>query len=362
MINMSNITVLSLVDRIACFHSLKPFLFSKENYRFTFTTSTEYCLKHDKNTILIMMRQFIKPDFVDLELMAALRKKYRTIAFFHDDAGGGIPRLEVLPYVDLFYTKALFKDKSLYGKHLYGKELYSDYYHSKYGVIDPSVREYAVETRPEQLAKLRLSWNIGIGDYPRDQFRQRLGILAARAFGIPAAKLFYRRQKGVLSPFGRNKGTYPVHCRIGLISRPSISYQRKLVLDGISGDPVFLTGSVSQRQFNHEILNSQITVSPFGWGELCLRDFEAVMNGSLLLKADMSHIETWPDVFIPGETYVPFNWDATDLQEIAHFYLDNRTERERIARNAFDAYNAALETLPARFSGILEEITSCNTH
>lgn len=106
---MSNITVLTLVDRIATFYSLKPFIFFGGSKRFTFTSDPVFCLKKDKNNILIMVRQFIKPDIVDLELMKNLRKKYEVIAFFHDDAGGGIPRLEVLPYVNLFIKKHYLK-------------------------------------------------------------------------------------------------------------------------------------------------------------------------------------------------------------------------------------------------------------
>lgn len=359
---MSNITVLSLVDRIACFHSLKPFLINARKFRFTFTSSSEYCLTEDRNDVLIMMRQFIKPDHVDLALMAKLREKYRVIAFFHDDAGGGIPRLEVLPFVDLFYSKALFLDRSLYGKSLYGKELYSDYYHTQYGVTDPDPRMYATETRPEELAKLRLSWNIGIGDYPRDQLRQRIGVVAARTFGIPSAAFFYRKEADVALSAHKNRGTFPVHCRIGLISRPSISYQRTLVLDAVSGDPAFLTGQASQRQFNREIGHSRITISPFGWGELCLRDFEAVLHGSLLLKPDMSHLETWPNIFIPYETYVPFDWDAKSVKETAHRYLADPKESQRIVGNATLVYAEALKALPARFESVMEEILSCTTH
>ncbi len=358
---MSNITVLSLADRIACFHSLKPFFARSRDYRFTFTDSAEYCLTSDRNDVLVMMRQFIKPDRVDIELMKRLRDKYRVIAFFHDDAGGGIPRLEVLPYVDLFYSKALFRDRTLYGKELYGKEIYSDYYHDRYGIVDPDARSYAVETRPDQLAKLRLSWNIGVGDYPRDQNRQRAGVLAARTFGLQTAALFYRRAPDLKKTAAKNKGIYPAHCRIGLISRPSISYQRSLVLAAVSGDPAFLVGPVSQRQFNREIGQSRITVSPFGWGELCLRDFEAVMNGSLLMKPDMAHLETWPDVFIPGETYVPFDWDATNLRDKAHECLDSPGKIARITQNATEAYSDALDALDARFNAIIEEILSCAT-
>ncbi len=353
---MSKITILTIADRIACFHSLKPFLFNTTEHYFTFTTSKDFCLTKDTNSILIMMRQFIKPDKVDLDLMKKLRAKYDKIIFFHDDAGGGIPRLEVLPYVDLFYSKALFKDRELYKRPMYGKELYSDYYHTKYGVSDPNWVDRPAVTDIKQLDKLRLSWNIGIGDYPRDQFRQRAGYMTARYAGIPAVKLFYRH-KAQFAP-ARNSGQYDIHCRIGLISRPSISYQRKLILDTVKDDDAFLTGMVPQRQFNREIKNAKITVSPFGWGELCLRDFEAVQNGSLMLKADMSHLETWPDVFVPEETYVPFDWDITNLKEIAHHYLENEAERQRIVANAFTAYMYALDTMNERFAAIMEEIVS----
>jgi len=350
--------VLTLVDRIACFYSLYPFLTSSHpGVRFTVTSDSDWCLFSDKNEILVMMRQFIKPDHVDLDLMERLRAKYQRIAFFHDDAGGGIPRLEVLPFVDLFYTKALFRDRSLYGRSLYGKELYSDYYHERYGVIDPDHRDRPVESRPEELAKLRLSWNIGIGNYPRIQIRQRGGVALARIAGFRAARHLYVRERfNPEKAVRKNRGLYPVHARIGLINRPSITHQRKLILEKIEGDERFLTGKVSQAQFNRETADSRIVVSPFGWGELCLRDFETVRSGALLLKPDMGHLETWPNVFIPGETYVPINWDASDLVEKASSYLENEGERLRVAKNAALRYREDLDGLQTRFSSIIEEI------
>ncbi|MCX7025040.1 MAG: glycosyltransferase [Spirochaetes bacterium] len=354
---MSGITILAIHDRIACFHSLKPFLFAADQGRFTYTASPEWCLERDRNRVLVMVRRFIKPDAVDLGLMGRLREKYDRIAFFHDDAGGGIPRLEVLPFVDLFYSKALFRDRTLYGKTLYGKELYSDWYHRKYEVVDPGARERQVESRPEQLAKLRLSWNIGIGDYPRGKLRQRAGVVASIALGFRAAGPFYSGKRLPPDPVARNPGTLPVHARIALAGRPSIAHQRAMILERIRGVPEFLTGTVSQRRFNAEMTMSKIVLSPFGWGELCLRDFEAVISGALLLKPDMSHLETWPDIFIPGETYVPFDWDAAELVGRAEFYLANDGERKRIARAAWERYRSQLGDLSARFESTIDEIS-----
>ncbi len=353
---MSRITVLAIHDRIACFHTLAPFLFSHDPRRFQFTDSPEWCLQRDSNDVLIMVRRFIKPDRVDLDLLRRLRGKYRRVAFFHDDAGGGIPRLEVLPYVDLFYTKALFRDRSLYGRSLYGKELYSDFFHEKYGVTDPSPRERPTESRPAELAKLRLSWNIGVGDYPRGKLRQRAGVAASMALGFRAAKVFYGRGRLPKDPVAANRGLYPVHARIGLAGPPSIAHQRVLILERIAGNPDFLVGPVSQRRFNHEVAHSRITLSPFGWGELCLRDFEAVRGGSLLLKPDMSHLETWPDIFVASQTYASFDWAGGDLVARARAWLADEAARARTARRAYQSYCDQLAGLDARFEATIAEI------
>jgi hypothetical protein len=353
---VSKITVLALTDRIASFYSLYPFLLFGDKKRFVFTASPDFCLKRDKNEILIMVREFIKPDRVDIPLLGRLRQKYKTVAFFHDDAGGGIPRLEVLPYVDLFYTKALFKDRLLYTKPLYGKELYTDYYHKKYGVEDDNPKKRAVVNDPAELDKLRLSWNIGVGDFPREKFRQRAGVLAAKLFGIYAAGFFYSKKKLPPDPVKANRGIFDVHARMGMTRQPSISYQRKLILDRIAGDPRFLTGEVGQGRYNRELADSKIALSPFGWGELCIRDFEAVRSGAMLLKPSMDHLETWPDIFKKNETYGAFSWDADDLVAAAGGWLADEKKRKETAQNAFRCYQSQLAELSGRFERIIGEI------
>jgi len=353
---MGGISVLAVFDRISCFHSLRPFLFSDRSGDFTFTSDPEWCLKKDRNKVLILVRIFIKPDRVDLELLGRLRAKYERIAYFHDDAGGGIPRLHILPYVDLFYSKALFRNRSLYARPLYGKELYSDYYHREFGVEDPDWVGRPVEDRPGQLAKLRLSWNIGIGDYPRGKLRQRAGVLAARSLGMKSVRFFHVRHHDPPDPVTANRGLFDIHARMGFPSRPSIAYQRRLIMERLEGRPEFLVGMVSQNRFNYEAAHSKIVLSPFGWGEICLRDFEAVRNGALLLKPDLSHLETWPDIFRDGETCVSFDWNATELVGKAERYLDDEADRKRIVRAAWEAYRSQVAELPSRFEAILAEI------
>ena len=349
------ITVLAFYDRISLFHSLKPFLFYKHRRMFTFTRYPEYCLTRDTNKILFMDRWFQKPDHVDIELLKKLREKYHTIFFFNGNAGAALLRPEVLPYVDYFFNKSLYKDRSLYTKKFYGDELFADYYHTKHGINDPEPRTRAPLTDASLLKKVKLGWNIGIGDYPKKKFRQRSAVFLARIFGAKLVRPFHVHV-AVPDRLPHNHGVDVVNARWGGPKRPTLLYHRNLMLEKSKGNPHFLSGRVHQNQYNKELKSSKIILSPFGWGEVCFRDFEAVVNGSLLLKPDMSHMETWPDIFVPYETYVPIDWDADDLVDTAEHYLANEKERLRIVSNAFDAYVDQARTIEDRLEAILNLI------
>ncbi len=97
-----------------------------------------------------------------------------------------------------------------------------------------------------------------------------------------------------------------------------------------------MTGAeaLPRHRYLREAIQCRIVFSPFGWGEVCFRDFEAVACGSVLLKPDMSHVETWPDVFEAGVTYVPVRWDLSDLAERIEQVLDHPAEAEAMVKEA----------------------------
>ena len=71
---------------------------------------------------------------------------------------------------------------------------------------------------------------------------------------------------------------------------------------------------VNYKKYRNLLKNANVILSPFGWGEICFRDREAFINGGVLLKPDMSHIETFPDFYKKNLTYIPCNWDLSDLR------------------------------------------------
>jgi hypothetical protein len=79
---------------------------------------------------------------------------------------------------------------------------------------------------------------------------------------------------------------------------------------------------------------ARVCVSPFGYGEVCFRDFEAVVAGCLLVKPDMSHLETTPNIYRPFQTYIPVRWDFADLAATVEQWLADEPRRREITGNA----------------------------
>ncbi len=67
---------------------------------------------------------------------------------------------------------------------------------------------------------------------------------------------------------------------------------------------------------------SKIILAPFGYGEIAPRDFEAVQFGSILMKPDMSHVNTVPNPY-NQTTYASIKWDASDMEETVESILSD---------------------------------------
>jgi hypothetical protein len=94
--------------------------------------------------------------------------------------------------------------------------------------------------------------------------------------------------------------------------------------------------SLSQADYMNLMRRARICVSPWGWGETTLRDYEAMYAGCVLIKPRTDFIESWP--VIDERHYVPCAVDFADLPEkieqvLAHWddYLEMRQwNRERL--------------------------------
>ena len=253
------------------------------------------------------------------------------IIWLDDSDSTGVTHFELLPHLDLYLKKQLLKDRTLYTKPLYGDRIFTDYYHREFGITDAT--PYQSELLDLSLAhKLRVSWHIGLGDMAGDILPRPVKWLRTKL--PPSYPSRYSPLNGArpLDVMFRGSRKY---------GRKTVSFHRERIgeiLDGMDGLNTALAGFVSIRQYIRETKQSKIVVSPFGWGEIGVRDFQAWMYGAALMKPDMSHMETWPDVFKPDETYYPIQWSLEDLESGVRELLADDAKWRALAEQGRKAY------------------------
>jgi hypothetical protein len=349
------ITVLYYPSEICTMYTLYPLLKGKYRGLFDFTQNLEKVFKYKSNKIICVFR-FFRWGYSDDDTASyfkRLRDHYEKIIYFEDTPDPRKIMVNAIDYADIYYKKSLLRDMSLYKKEYYSETVFGDYYHNAYGIQD----DKSLISRPlreDQIKKLRLAWNLGIGQYPRTRIRQVLCKRIEKLELIDLFPLFLGHPKNYHIKKDKPNLICPMRFRGGVESK-AIDYQRVFFSEiAKKKQDLFMFGKVSLAHYNKEIRGAKITFSPFGLGEVCFRDFEAIINYSLLLKPDMDHLITWPDVYKKDETYIPLKWDGSDFLEKIEYWL--RADIGEITDHAYDIYLSAFNQHSQRLESILDQI------
>ncbi|MCS7466767.1 glycosyltransferase [Stieleria sp. ICT_E10.1] len=274
-----------------------------------------------------------KPIEETIRFLARLRSEYQGIHWFDNRDSAGNTQFEVLPHIDAYWKGQYYKDLSNYDKSFIHNRMHSDFFVRHYD-LGEQIYEQDKELRAfeDEREKLKLSWNFGFGNFLEwGSLRETIQIYLLKCAPTPAFI-----DAGIPREID-------IHCRFGIGTEPVYSRHRihfKRIIEKMdlvtSGESI-----VPRAQFLDEIRRSKIVVSPFGWGELCYRDFEAVLNGACLVKPTVDHIKTWPDIFRAEETYVSVRWDLADLAQTIRDLLNDDKRRLAIV----DAGQAELREL-----------------
>ena len=135
----------------------------------------------------------------------------------------------------------------------------------------------------------------------------------------------------------------------------SVGYNRKLILSKIYNSNNFITGRISSWKYTKELSKTIAMISPFGWGEICYRDFEAILNKNLLVKPDMKHLETWPNIY-KDEHYFKIDWDSLNLLDIEKYIVKNKIDIYSKIQKSINVYLSALESCSKRAELLLDEV------
>jgi hypothetical protein len=250
----------------------------------------------------------------------------RKIIFIDPFAQANTNFFNLLPYVDHFLKRQSYKDINNYKKDFIGGFMLTDFLSQK---LNMDLSQWYVGSKcPEAyIDRINVGWNLGT----TKKFRTEL-------------------QKKSLFWFDKKTKSNDIFCRLSLGNSEDMDWyqQYRLValnaLKPLETDYKVVGSGRSEKnlvpysQYLKEIKASRIVFSPFGWGETCWRDFEAVCYDCLLVKPSMDHIKTEPNIYIDGETYVSVNWDFSNLVEKCQYFLENPDEAARIITNARQAY------------------------
>lgn len=227
------------------------------------------------------------------------------------------PHFGVLPYIDVYIKRQCLRDIAMYQTSYDGGYIFTDYLKNNLG-FDLKGWYFGSTPDPKYAHKIVTGWNLGV----TSKYRRMLAATRPFLFAWSARPFVINRRVGIAS--ASNREWYQEYRSRALA--PLASLENKVTMTG--------QARVSPRRYLAELILSKIVISPFGWGELCFRDYEAVAAGSLLIKPSMDHLVTRPDIFKPHKTYAPVRWDFEDLVEVCKHYVRRPRQAMAIVRNA----------------------------
>lgn len=238
----------------------------------------------------------------------SLRRFSIKIILFDTGDSSGSRMFWLTPHVDLHWKKQLLIDTSEYLINK-GDESLMCWIGKDY---TPSNIPYKALMK-EDISKLKVAWNIGMLDYRKFPFSRHYPFgtswLLNSLYKLPDFKTNFEL-KNILTVY---RGSTSADSRY--------SMQRKYLIEQLKSISAYntnvITGSpIPKKDYLKEVNDSKVIISPFGWGEVCYRDFESIIGGSLLLKPSMSHINTYPNVYVNDYSYVEIDWNFSDLEKI----------------------------------------------
>lgn len=249
----------------------------------------------------------------------------RKVIFIDPWAQASSRYFNLLPYVDYFLKRQRYSHLENYHKNFLGGTMLTDFLARNYD-YDLEGWDVSSNVSPSYINRIHSGWNLGTAKKIKKQ--------------IDSPNWFQQfNPKKTIDIFcrlslGKSNDWYSRYRRESVEALKPLEKSYKVALSGkTQGD------LVSRRQYYRELKRSKIVFSPFGWGENCWRDFEAICHNCLLVKPSMAHLDTQPNLFLEGKTYIEINWHYSDLEDKINYYLQNWDEAQAIIKNARQVYH-----------------------
>ena len=221
---------------------------------------------------------------------------------------------------------SLLKDRSLYNEEWVGGR----YYWGK-------SEDYGI---PEQNYKPK--------DF--DKYSEKIILSGTNWIGVPDIRWYnYSTADKVFDVSAMFQYPHPDCHEMGLKPSQDFYYNehRKPVVDMLHCSPFMVAKlykgrRIPMNEYFKYIALCKVLVAPFGYGEMAPRDLESAQLGSILIKPDMSHVDTYPNVYIDDNTYIACRHDYSDLEEKIEYAIENFDEiRDTFVMNMRYTYENA---------------------
>ena len=185
----------------------------------------------------------------------------------------------------------------------------------------------------ENWGKIKLSgWNLGYfsGDRFRPDIQKWHPICPNKTIDLCA--IFNANHPPSSDHFAENASYYTNH--------------RNGAWEVIGDNPgyTFVKDRLPFQEYINTLYQSKLSISPFGQGEVCYRDFEIFEFGVVMIKPTMDIVNTNPNPYISNETYIPVDLDWTELNDMVLEMINKPDKLQYIVENSRKVYDELYST------------------
>lgn len=220
----------------------------------------------------------------------------------------------------------------------------------KFGKIDPEITS-------EDYQKVRLSWNwitwphfrhgfTHDSQSLRDYFLNQAVPRFPQYYTLPHTGKYMTVERQYDIHFVGNTKKWPDDV-------PFLKHHRQQVLDALAkcdGNNCISSDRIGWHDYWTDMRQSKIVVSPWGWEPVTIRDVEAVLAGSVLIKPDTSFVKTYPH--IPCIRCKP---DFSDLPQVVKSILAKWDGLYEYRQKAYDDLIKQSDTMLERVYKVISD-------
>ena len=334
---LSRANKFSLAHKIGFWHFFSKYEkeLEKIDIKFSFFNEiNDTFFRGDK--LILNSKFFSEKSSSRLSTIKKIYKKNHNLIWYDMRDSSGNTQFDILPYVKFYLKKQFLKNKQLYNQTFWNNRIYSEYYKSNFNLQNSdSFTEPNTKLNIEYIDKLILGWNVGVkrffdfSEYSNlNFFLTRYRIVNYKNYLLNFNKDYYNRNNLISCEFGAHPRQQ--------IAASNIMFQRELLLKNLKiiGYQGTILKIKNKKKYYEKLKNTKLVIGAFGLGEICDRDFESTLLGASFTTGNMDHLETWPNIYRPNYTYLPYDWNMKNLKNVIERISHEKGLHEKLVKNS----------------------------